>query len=98
PGTKMTFAGLSKPEDRANVMVFLNSRGSNLPLPAAPAAGAEPTDDAAPKAGSGSGDGAQKSENEPVLTEQQAAKSPNKNIGGEGAALVTGPSGVAKKN
>src|SRR5262245_23952016 len=36
PGTKMTFAGLSNPEDRANVIAFLNSHGSNLPLPAAP--------------------------------------------------------------
>ncbi len=43
PGTKMTFAGLSKPEDRANLLVYLNAQGSNLPLPAAaaaPAAGA----------------------------------------------------------
>jgi len=39
PGTKMTFAGLGNPEDRANVMVFLNSRSASpLPLPAAPAA------------------------------------------------------------
>lgn len=38
PGTKMTFAGLSKPEDRANILAYLNSQGSNLPLPAAPAA------------------------------------------------------------
>ena len=37
-GTKMTFAGLSKPEDRANVIAYLNSLGSNLPIPAAPAA------------------------------------------------------------
>ncbi|MDB5714041.1 MAG: cytochrome c family protein [Sphingomonadales bacterium] len=42
PGTKMTFAGLSKPEDRANVIVYLNKEGSNLPLPAAPAPGATP--------------------------------------------------------
>ncbi|MCB2077775.1 MAG: cytochrome c family protein [Novosphingobium sp.] len=42
PGTKMTFAGLSKPEDRANLMVYLNSQGSNLPLPAAPAEEAAP--------------------------------------------------------
>jgi cytochrome c len=100
PGTKMTFAGLGKPQDRADIMAFLNSRGSNLPLPAAPAGGATPeqTDDAAAKPGSGAGDGAQKAENEPVLTEQDAAKSPNKNTGGEGAANVTGPSGVAKKN
>ncbi|WP_375270532.1 c-type cytochrome [Sphingomonas sp.] len=41
-GTKMTFAGLSNPEDRANVIAYLNQQGSNLPLPAAPAPGAEP--------------------------------------------------------
>ena len=38
PGTKVSFTGLSKPEDRANVMVYLNAQGSNIPLPAAPAA------------------------------------------------------------
>lgn len=37
-GTKMSFAGLSSAEDRANLMVYLNAQGSNLPLPAAPAA------------------------------------------------------------
>lgn len=37
-GTKMTFAGLSDEQDRANVIVYLNSMGSNLPLPSAPAA------------------------------------------------------------
>ncbi len=40
-GTKMSFAGLSKPEDRANIIAYINAQGSNLPLPAAPAAGAE---------------------------------------------------------
>jgi cytochrome c len=44
PGTKMTFAGLEDPQDRANVIAYLNTQGSNLPLPkpaaAAPAAGA----------------------------------------------------------
>jgi cytochrome c len=38
PGTKMSFAGISKAEDRANLLVYLNAQGSNLPLPAAPAA------------------------------------------------------------
>ena len=33
-GTKMTFAGLPSAEDRANVIAYLNSMGSNLPLPA----------------------------------------------------------------
>ena len=46
PGTKMTFAGLSNPQDRANVIAYLNSQGSNLPLPAAPAAGAAPAEEA----------------------------------------------------
>ena len=46
PGTKMTFAGLGSPEDRANVIVYLNKQGSNLPIPAAPAeaASAAPAD------------------------------------------------------
>ena len=42
-GTKMTFAGLANPQDRANVILYLNQQGSNLPLPAPPAAGAAPT-------------------------------------------------------
>ena len=53
PGTKMTFAGLGSPEDRANVIVYLNKQGSNLPIPAAPAeaAPAAPADgNAAPPA------------------------------------------------
>ncbi len=37
-GTKMTFAGLGNPEDRANIMVYMNSQGSSLPIPAAAAA------------------------------------------------------------
>ncbi|MFC3442524.1 c-type cytochrome [Sphingobium rhizovicinum] len=44
PGTKMTFAGLGNPADRANLIAWLNTQGSNLPLPAAdaaPAAGGE---------------------------------------------------------
>jgi cytochrome c len=50
PGTKMTFAGLGKAEDRANLIAYLNTQGSNLPLPAAPAAG--------PDAAAGTGAGA----------------------------------------
>ena len=52
PGTKMTFAGISNPQDRANVIAFLNSHSdSPQPLPAAPAA-------AAPAAGAKPGDNA----------------------------------------
>jgi cytochrome c len=38
PGTKMTFAGLSDAQERANVIAYMNAQGSNLPLPAADAA------------------------------------------------------------
>jgi cytochrome c len=38
PGTKMSFAGLGNPADRANLIAYLNTQGSNLPLPAADAA------------------------------------------------------------
>jgi cytochrome c len=87
PGTKMTFAGLGNPEDRANVMAFLNSRDSSpLPVPAAPA---EAAAEAAPEAGG------QTAEKEPVLSEQQAGTNP-KNVGGSGAPKVTGPAGVDK--
>ncbi len=41
-GTKMSFAGISNGEDRANLIAYLNSEGSNLPLPAAPKEDAAP--------------------------------------------------------
>jgi cytochrome c len=43
-GTKMSFAGISDPQERANLMVYLNSKGSNLALPPVPEKkeGAEP--------------------------------------------------------
>jgi len=89
PGTKMTFAGLSKPEDRANVMAFLNSRDSApMAMPAAPAD--------APQQAAADQPGAQTAEKEPVMNEQQAGTNP-KNVGGPAAAKVTGPSGVEKK-
>lgn len=37
-GTKMSFAGIADPAERANVILYLNSKGSNLPLPAPVAA------------------------------------------------------------
>lgn len=61
-GTKMSFAGLSKPEDRANIMAYLkaNGGGPDFPAPkaadaaAAPAAeGASAEASAAPDAGPG---------------------------------------------
>jgi len=37
-GTKMSFAGIGDAAERANLMAWINTQGSNLPLPAAPAA------------------------------------------------------------
>ncbi|MEJ7934513.1 cytochrome c family protein [Sphingobium sp. AN558] len=56
PGTKMTFAGLGNPADRANLIAWLNTQGSNLPLPAADAAPAAAGDNTA--AGNATGNAA----------------------------------------
>jgi cytochrome c len=98
PGTKMTFAGLSKPEDRANVMAFLNSHSdAPQPVPAAPAAAAQTeTKDATQNAAEGVSAGAQKAEDEPVQTEAQAAKQPKGNVAGEAAPATSGTSAQEK--
>src|SRR3569623_1989892 len=57
PGTKMTFAGLSNPKDRADVILYLNSQGSNLPLPPPPAAAPATGNTAAPAAPVSASDG-----------------------------------------
>ncbi len=53
PGNKMAFAGLSKPEERADVALYLNSKSDKpLPIPAAPPpAAAAATTEPAPAAG-----------------------------------------------
>ena len=85
PGTKMTFAGLSNPEDRANVIAFLNAHSdAPKPMPAAPAEAAAPADGEKAAAEAVSAD-AQKAGNQPVLNEAIAAKGPQKSIGGEAA-------------
>lgn len=38
PGTKMAFAGLADPEDRANLLAYLNAQGGSLQIPPPPAA------------------------------------------------------------
>jgi cytochrome c len=88
PGTKMTFAGLSNPQDRADVIAFLNSKSDHpQPLPAAPAEPAQGA--AASQPGTGPNNGPQKAENEPAPNENQVAGNP-KNVGGD-AAPGAGP-------
>jgi len=53
-GTKMTFVGLKAPQDRINVIAYLHTLGSNLPIPAPkPKAPAAPAASAAATAGGG---------------------------------------------
>ena len=50
-GTKMSFAGIADAQQRADVILYLNAKGTNLPLPAAEAAAAPAADaSAAPAA------------------------------------------------
>lgn len=92
PGNKMTFAGLSDPQDRADVMLFLNSRGGKLTVPPPPA------EEAGEAVAEAPGADAQKAEDQPVLNEQQAVQGGPKNIGGEGAAKLTGPDPTVTRN
>jgi cytochrome c len=94
PGTKMTFAGIGKAEDRANLLAYLNAQGSNLPLPA-PVAAAENPAQAAAEAADAPAQG-DKAEDEPVLNEAEAAKSPGRSVTGEGAPTAAGRAGQTK--
>ena len=87
---KMTFAGLSNPQDRADVMAFLNSRGGSLTVPPPPTEGAAPPADANEVAAAENevGGGAQKAKNQPVLNQADAVKGGPKNSGGEAAKVA----------
>ena len=86
PGTKMTFAGLGNPEERANLLLYMNAQSdSPKPLPepqAAPAADPKAAAEAADQPAAGG-----KAADQPVLNEQQAT--PTK-VGGPGAPSVAG--------
>jgi cytochrome c len=60
PGTKMTFVGLKKQEDRVAMIAYLHSLGSTLPIPAPKpaAAAAAPAGEAAPAAAGQTASGA----------------------------------------
>jgi cytochrome c len=50
PGTKMNYVGLKKPEDRAAIIAWLNTLGSNQPMPSAAEIAAEQAKLAPPQA------------------------------------------------
>jgi len=96
PGTKMTFAGLSSPQDRANVIAFLNSKSdAPKPMPAAPPAGADKASPAANAAEAKAPPQGDKAKDQPVLNEGQAT--PGKNVKDQAAASVDGRAGQTKK-
>jgi cytochrome c len=94
PGTKMTFAGLSNPQERADLILYLNSQGSNLPLPpppaAAPAEGAAP--DAATNA-SGNASGATGNSTAPAVISNNSAAGTGLKGGGEAEPTSVNPGG-----
>ncbi len=61
--TRMTFVGLKQRQDRINVIAYLHTLGSNLPIPAAKPAAAAPAASGAPASGTpaASGSAASKS-------------------------------------
>jgi cytochrome c len=90
PGTKMTFVGLKKPEDRINVIAYLHTQGSSLPIPApnpaAAAAGAATTGPAAGGAAPGAAGAGQ-----PTATNT----TPSAGTAGAGAGAASGaPTGA----
>jgi cytochrome c len=86
-GTKMTFVGLKKPEDRINLIAFLHSKGSSLPIPAPnPAAAAAAASAGTTAATGGAAPGAAKA-GQPVATGSTATP----------AASAGGPAGQGEK-
>jgi cytochrome c len=90
PGTKMTFAGMGRPEERAAMLVYLNNQGSNLPLPPppppreepAPEEGADPDEAAAQAVGPSGPTGA----GTPMEAGAMAQPAPAVESGGDKAA------------
>ncbi|THD62859.1 cytochrome c family protein [Phenylobacterium sp.] len=83
-GTKMTFVGLKQPQDRINLIAYLHTQGSTLPIPAPnPAAAAAAATPAAPAA-AGAG--------KPVATGSTAAPA-----AGAGGPAGAGPGAPAQQ-
>jgi cytochrome c len=85
PGTRMTFAGMSNPQERADLMLYMNQMGSSLPLPPPPAVGEDPSPEAEAAAASDAPAAGDMGHEQPILNEADVARQPQGNIGGPGA-------------
>ncbi|WP_343343966.1 cytochrome c family protein [Sphingomicrobium sp. XHP0239] len=72
PGNKMTFAGLGDPQDRADLMLWLNQQGSSLAVPPPPEPGAEGEEAAEDAATEGDAQTAQDTNTAEDLTDTSA--------------------------
>jgi cytochrome c len=100
-GTKMTFVGLKKPEDRINLIAYLHTQGSHLPVPppnpaaAAKAANAGTT---APTGETAGAMGAPKAPGAAAAGEPAATGSTAKPAVGAGGPAGQGPGAPAQKS
>jgi cytochrome c len=72
-GTKMTFVGLKQRQDRINVIAYLHTLGSNLPIPAPNPAAAAPAASGAPAASSAAAGAAPASASPPAKSAASGA-------------------------
>ncbi|MES2034191.1 MAG: cytochrome c family protein [Pseudomonadota bacterium] len=86
PGTKMTFVGLKKQEDRIAMISYLHTLGSTLPVPAP-----KPPEAAAPAADAAAAPGAADSATAPTSTGTTATPAPA--AGTTATPAVTPPAG-----
>jgi len=99
PQDKMAFAGVDNPQDRANILAYLNTQSEKpLPVPAAPAADAALADTkaaspaATPTADKPAPAPGKAPESRVGQLDATAKAQPSGNVGGPGAAAVTGTS------
>lgn len=88
PGTKMGFAGISDPQDRANLLAYMNAQGGTLQIPPAPAGAGEgtPEQNAAHQADlPGQGDMGKAQE---IPNEAEQSQQPEGRVGGPAAAAA----------
>ena len=84
PGNVMSFAGLSKVEDRANLFAYLNSQGGGLPLPEVPEVLADEDVTDPP----GTGPEAAKADDVPEAELPPGGLDPDSDVGGPGSPVA----------